>query len=123
MSTNIYKGLLGEEMAVAHLLKNGYTILEKNWRSQHLEIDIIASIEKTLVIIEVKLRVNDLFGRPEEFVSKQKQRNIIKASSAYITQNDIDFETRFDIISIIKNEKETKLDHIIQAFQPTVSKF
>ena len=66
MPNNTQKGIAGEEIAVEFLLKNGYHILEKNWRHQHLEIDIIASIDNTLVIVEVKLRANDFFGNPEE---------------------------------------------------------
>ena len=72
MPNNTQKGILGEEITTEHLLKMGYEILEKNWRHQHLELDIIASINNTLVIVEVKLRANDFFGNPEEFVTKSK---------------------------------------------------
>ena len=65
MPNNTQKGIAGEEIAVEFLLKKGYHILEKNWRHQHLEIDIIASIDNTLVVVEVKLRANDFFGNPE----------------------------------------------------------
>ena len=78
MPNNTEKGNQGEEIARAHLLKHGYTILEKNWRHKHLEIDIIASIDSTLVIVEVKLRASDFFGNPEEFVTKTKQKSSLK---------------------------------------------
>lgn len=118
MPNNSQKGTQGEEIAVAHLLKNGYQILEKNWRSGHLEIDVVASNNQYLVVVEVKLRASDAFGRPEDFVTKSKQKKLIKAAAAYITENNINCETRFDVISILKNENRLELEHIEAAFYP-----
>ncbi|MBI3518588.1 MAG: YraN family protein [Bacteroidetes bacterium] len=120
MPNNTEKGTRGEEIAVAYLLKHGYQIIEKNWRHSHLEIDIIASINDTLVIVEVKLRTNDFFGNPEEFVTKNKQKKVIKAADVYIKENNINWETRFDIIAIIQNPQELKVEHFIGAFYPTL---
>lgn len=119
MLNNTEKGNAGEEIAIAHLLKHGYQILAKNWRSNHLELDIVAYINNTLVIVEVKLRAGNAYGNPEEFVTFKKQKNIIKAAHAYIIENNIDLETRFDIISIIQNTTELSIEHIEQAFYPT----
>jgi putative endonuclease len=118
MPNNTLKGTQGEEIAIAYLLKNGYQIMAKNWRSSHLEIDIIASINSTLVIVEVKLRANAFFGAPEEFVTKNKQKKLIKAAHFYIAENNINWETRFDVISIIQNQEELKVEHITGAFYP-----
>ena len=120
MPNNIQKGNQGEEIARAHLLKMGYSILEKNWRHKHLEIDIIASINSTLVIVEVKLRANAFFGNPEEFVTSSKQKKLIKAADFYIKENNINWETRFDIVSIIQNSNELKVEHFEGAFYPTL---
>jgi putative endonuclease len=118
MLNNTQKGIEGEEIAVAHLLKQGYEILEKNWRHQHLEIDIIACINSILVIVEVKLRANDFYGKPEDFVTKSKQKKVIKAADFYIKENNIFLETRFDVISIIQNPDELTLEHVEGAFYP-----
>ncbi len=120
MANNTQKGNIGEEIATAHLLKQGYTILAKNWRHQHLEIDIIAQLNRTLVIVEVKLRASNAFGAPEEFVTKSKQKKLIKAADFYIKEQDINFETRFDVISVIQNPHELNVEHIIGAFYPTL---
>ncbi len=120
MPNNTQKGFLGEEIAIVHLLKSGYEILEKNWRHNHLEIDIIASINSTLVIIEVKLRASNFFGNPEEFVTKTKQKRVIKAADFYIKENNINWETRFDVVSIIQNSDELTVEHIIGAFYPNL---
>jgi len=120
MPNNTQKGNEGEEIARAHLLKMGYTILEKNWRHKHLEIDIIASINRTLVIVEVKLRANAFFGNPEEFVTISKQKKLIKAADFYIKENNINWETRFDIIAIIQNTSVLRVEHFEGAFYPTL---
>lgn len=118
MPNNTEKGLKGEEIAIKFLLNKGYAILEKNWRHQHLEIDIIASINKTLVIVEVKLRANNYYGNPEDFVTKSKQKKIIKATDFYVKENNIFWEIRFDVISIIENNSEFEINHIEDAFYP-----
>lgn len=120
MSKNNEKGKAGEDLAIGHLLKNGYDLLAKNWRYKHLEIDLIASINNTLVIVEVKLRSSNVFGQPEDFVSLKKQKNTIKAAHAYVLENNINHEVRFDIISIIQNSNELSVEHIIDAFYPTL---
>jgi putative endonuclease len=120
MPNNTQKGTQGEEIAVAYLLKNGYHILERNWRHKHLEIDIIANINATLVVVEVKLRANAYYGNPEEFVTKSKQKKIIKAADFYIKENNINWETRFDVISIIENPNELNVEHLVGAFYPTL---
>jgi putative endonuclease len=120
MPNNIHKGTVGEEIATDFLQNKGYKILEKNWRFQHLEIDIIASINSTLVVAEVKLRANDSYGNPEDFVTKSKQKNLIKAANFYIQENNINWETRFDIISIIQNPGTLQVEHIENAFYPTL---
>ena len=122
MPNNTEKGNKGEELAQNYLLKNGYQVLDKNWRFKHLELDLVAFINNTLVIVEVKLRAGDAYGKPEDFVSLKKQKNTIKAANAYIIEKNIDFETRFDIISIIQNHNETKIEHIVEAFYPTLRK-
>lgn len=120
MPNNTEKGTAGEEIAVAHLLKQGYTILARNWRDRHLEIDIVAGTANLLVIVEVKLRASNAFGTPEEFVTKSKQKKLIKAADVYIKENNLDSETRFDVISIIQNSQEFNVEHITGAFYPTL---
>ena len=113
------KGNRGEEKAVEYLQSNGYTILERNWQIGHLEVDIIASNEDFLVIVEVKTRKSNTFGEPEEFVTLQKQRNLIRAAAAYITKFGITKEVRFDIVSVILNDQQPKeVRHIPDAFKP-----
>ena len=110
-------GKKGEEMAATFLREKGMTILETNWRFGYLEADIIAKFEKTLVVIEVKTRKSNYFGEPESFVTKQKQKNLIKAANEYIERKNLDLEVRFDIISIVLNDYNA-IKHIEDAFYP-----
>lgn len=120
MTNNTQKGNDGEDIATAYLINSGYKIIAKNWRHKHLEIDIIATVNNTLVIVEVKLRTSQLFGTPEEFVTKSKQKKLIKAADFFIKENDISTDTRFDVISIIHNQYERSINPIQNAFYPTI---
>jgi len=64
-------GIFGENMAISHLSKLGFEIMHRNWRYKHLEIDIIASKDNLLHIIEVKTRSSIEFGYPEQFINKK----------------------------------------------------
>ena len=113
-------GIEGEEIACALLRDKGYHIAERNWRYGKLELDIIAKKKDTLVVVEVKTRTSDYHGDPEDFVSRSKQKHIIKATNEYILQKDLNLETRFDVIAIIMNGKDTTVKHLENAFYPLV---
>jgi putative endonuclease len=108
----------GEMMAVAYLAQTGYEILETNWRFEKKEIDIIASKDGILVIVEVKCRSTDFFGTPEEAVTPAKQKLLIKAADAYLNQLNNETEVRYDIVSIVLNDKKAEMNHIEDAFRP-----
>ncbi len=109
-------GALGEKLAVAYLKENGYEVLETNWRSGQLEIDIIAKNKDFIIVAEVKTRSTNVFGEPEEFVNKQKQKLLIRAASDYVVKMDLDTEVRFDIISVLIKGNKNQVNHIIDAF-------
>lgn len=118
-SHNIKLGKLGEDLAADYLVSKGYTIFERNWRNHHKEIDIIAFDEKMLVIVEVKTRQTDDFGTPDLAVDRRKQRLLIAAANAYIFSHNIDYETRFDIITVVLKEgQEPNIEHLEDAFYP-----
>ncbi len=111
-------GKKGEDIAAQYLSEKGYEILERNWRNRHKEIDIIAKDGNELVIVEVKTRQNDEHGEPDLAVTRPKQTRLIYAANAYIFQNKLDFNTRFDIISIVFKDDKPVIDHIQDAFLP-----
>lgn len=109
-------GNLGEELAVAFLQKNGYTILETNWTFQKAEIDIIAHKENVLAVVEVKTRSSIDFGLPQDFVNPKKMQLLVKAANEYVVQNDLDVNVRFDIIAIHKEKNNFVIEYIKDAF-------
>jgi len=113
-------GKTGEEIAAEFLAQKGYKILETNWRKGPLELDIIARHNNMLIIAEVKTRSTNYFGEPEEFVTRSKQKNLIRAANGYISEFNLDLETRFDIISILRKGPQFQVYHIEDAFYPTL---
>lgn len=110
-------GKLGEELATQYLLREGYDILERNFVYDKAEIDIIAQKEEgVIVIVEVKTRNSAAFGNPQEFVSKSKIKLLVKAANEYVIDRQLDTEVRFDIIAVLKNKKEERIEHFENAF-------
>jgi putative endonuclease len=119
MTKNQNLGKEGESIAIDFLIKNKYTIIEKNWTFGHLEIDIIAQNGSTIVFCEVKTRTNSHISSPVEAVNKMKQKNIIRAANAFISYKKIQLEARFDIITIVGTAETHQLEHIPGAYSPT----
>lgn len=113
-------GKEGENLALDLLVKKGYKILERNWRHKNLEVDIIAQNNDCLIIVEVKTRSSRYLYEPYIAVNKQKQRNLIQAANYYLDEKYLDFEVQFDIISIVLSSQGNKIEHIENAFYPTV---
>lgn len=117
-------GKWGEQYAADYLQSIGYDIIERDWRIGHRDIDIIARTGDgtTVVFVEVKTRTNDVVTKPDDAVDIKKIRNIGYAANNYIKTKGIVDEVRFDIISIIGNNKENaQLEHIIEAFNPCLA--
>ncbi|WP_397444677.1 YraN family protein [Polaribacter sp. R77954] len=109
-------GKKGEQLAVDFLIKNDYKILEKNYRYLKAEVDIIAQKKDVLAAVEVKTRTSSYFGNPEEFVNPKKIKLLISAIDNYVVERDLEVDVRFDIIAIINNKKEIKIEHLEDAF-------
>jgi len=116
MATHNDLGHLGESLAVGFLQENNYVILERNWRFQKAEIDIIAKKEGQIIIVEVKTRNSNFFGDPQSFVSPEKIKLLVKAANQYLVSNNIPLEVRFDILAIIKNKSTQEITHFKDAF-------
>ena len=109
-------GATGEQIAARYLVDQGYVILEHNYYNRHKEVDIIALDQGELVFVEVKTRSTDYFMQPEEAVNHQKRQNLIRVANQYIRYHKRTEPARFDIIAIVKNDKETHIKHIKNAF-------
>jgi putative endonuclease len=112
-------GNRGEELATAFLERNGFTIVERNFRCKGGEVDIVAKDGKTLVFIEVKSRKTLTYGVPQLAVTHFKQRQISKAALSWLARNHKhDLPARFDVIAILLNgEYQHQIEHIKNAFE------
>jgi len=108
-------GNKGESIAVEYLIKNGFRILNTNYRHGRFEIDIIGSKDDILVFFEVKTRKNDIFGLPEEAVDDKKISRILDCANDYILEKQWLKRIRFDIISITL-APHIHINHIQDAF-------
>lgn len=114
-------GKKGEDLAVDYLKKAGYRILHRNWKAGKLEINIIVENKDYIVFIEVKTRSDDYQEHPLSAINREKQRSMIFAANSFIQWNNIDKESRFDVITvIIKKDNSNQVEHIEDAFYPTL---
>ncbi|WP_426274978.1 YraN family protein [Chryseobacterium sp. S-02] len=118
MATHNDFGKKAEDLAVEYLQKNGYKILVRNFRFQKAEIDIIAEKDNLIIVTEVKARSTDAFMLPQEAVTKTKIKLIVSAANHYLEEFNKNQEVRFDIISVLPDEKRNlNIEHIENAFE------
>lgn len=116
--TSTELGRKGEQVAVDFLKHNGYKIVEINFRTKIAQIDIIAKDKHTVCFVEVKMRRTTRFGHPYEAVGVLKQSRISRAALIYLKQNKlVDSPARFDVVSILYNDKQPKIELIKNAFE------
>lgn len=116
MNTKI-TGNAGEDMASDYLLENGYSIINRNWRTRAGEIDIIAFKGETIVFIEVKTLPNGTLDMLKRELNYQKLQRIVKTSKRFL-QNNRQYSNsyvRFDVI-IIGMPGFPQVYHIENAF-------
>lgn len=109
-------GKKGEQLAVTFLQKEGYLILEQNWRFKKAEVDIIAEKNGVLAVVEVKTRSNNYFGEPQDFIKSKKIKLLVEAVDEYVNSKELDVEVRFDIIALTKQGDGFSMEHLKDAF-------
>jgi putative endonuclease len=115
-------GRLGEDLACRHLESLGHRILTRNWRSGHLEIDIISRDADGIHFVEVKTRRQNIQAPPQYSVDISKQKRIVKAAQAYLRSRKgasaRSEECFFDIVAITCTGNSVCTEFIEQAFMP-----
>lgn len=95
-------GKYGEEIAVQHLTVKGFVILERNWRCDLGEIDVVARDGSDLVVCEVKTRRSEAFGSPAEAVSARKVRRMRSLALRWLDNKSVNPRSiRFDVVGIV----------------------
>lgn len=114
----------GERIAADYLEGKGYRIIERQYRFERAEVDLVCfepaadySEGGDLVFVEVKTRTGLGFGRPEEAVTEEKKRHLIKAAEAYLHENRMDgMPCRFDVVAVVLGEGAPEITHFRDAF-------
>jgi putative endonuclease len=115
-----HQGLEGEQLAVRHLRRLGYTIICRNYRSPLGEIDIIARHRGVLVFVEVKSRSTEAFGSPKLAVTPAKQRKLSQVAWHYLQQHNLtEASARFDVVTISRMQGSPHFEVIENAFDST----
>ncbi|MGE0267675.1 MAG: YraN family protein [Candidatus Omnitrophota bacterium] len=120
--THIDLGVEGERLAAEHLVKNGYEIIECNYRCKIGEIDIVARQKNVLCFVEVKTRTSPDQGHPLESITLLKQRKISLSALSYLQEHEILYlqDSRFDVVSILDDGGEVQIEIIPNAFDSCV---
>ena len=116
-------GRRGEDIACRYLLDRGHTVVDRNWRSGHLEIDIVTVDPAGLHFVEVKSRVAPAAASPEENVGYLKQRRIVAAAKRYLHSEEKmshfgRMEVFFDVFSVIFEGEKVEVNYFPQAYIP-----
>lgn len=111
-------GKSAEDLACGELARRGYVILDRRYRTRLGEIDIIARDGGTLVFVEVKARVGDAFGAPEDAVTPQKQWRMTRMAEAYLTDRRLgeEVDCRFDVVAVDASQTPPQITVYESAF-------
>ena len=113
MAEHNYVGKIGEDLARKYLEDNGYKILEQNYRTKYAEIDLVAKKpagffgKNTLVFVEVRTKIGENFGSPEDTLNKVKLRKVLRNAVVYSAFQKWDGPARIDAICIVLNPNFT----------------
>lgn len=111
-------GVAGEQMAAAYLEERGYTILERNDRLHHWEVDIIALKDGVLHFVEVKSRMSESMRRAEAAVDRGKARRLVAVANKYIQSHGRTEPAQIDVIAVVRQGDTYSIRHTERAVDP-----
>ena len=116
-------GRRGEDVACEFLAGKGHVILERNCRRGHLETDIITMDGTGIHFVEVKSRTAPVSAAPQENVTMAKQRKLVAGALRYLNSGKHsglvrDLEVNFDVVTVVFDGGETKIEFFPNAFVP-----
>ena len=101
-------GRRGEDLAVWYLANKGYKIIKRHFTCRFGEIDLIAQDQDVLVFVEVKMRLGEGYGEPEQAVTRRKMQRLKRSIFAYLSQNKAD-NFRVDVVAIVYDRSRGKM--------------
>ena len=122
MNERMISGKKGEDAVAGYLIEKGHTIIARNWRSGHLELDLVSLCSDGVHFVEVKTRHQGAPALPQDSVGPEKQKRISRAASRFLTTKRRligDAEAFFDIAAVTEFEDgHLEIDYIPNAFIP-----
>lgn len=123
MTPRMELGRRGEDVACEFLTGKGHTIVQRNFRACHLEIDIISLDRNGVHFVEVKSRMAPVAVSPEENVTAAKQRKVAEAASRYLRMSKDkrisgDLEVNFDVVAVTFDGGKEIVEWFPNAFYP-----
>lgn len=116
------KGNAGEQIAADYLIKEGYTLLKKNWRYKHGELDIIAQKNDQLIFAEVKTRNSRSYVNNNAYVKPCQRKSILNTANYFLQYNiSHNVDIRFDILCLFQVGNSFEINHIQNAFFPALN--
>lgn len=109
---NLATGKIGEQIAKKYLEKNGYKIIEQNFKTKYAEIDLVARQKNEIVFVEVRTKKGDLFGTPEDSLDKRKLRKLWLNAQGYVNRVRWQGPYRIDAVCIV-----LKMDNTIERLE------
>jgi len=107
------RGRFGEELAADHLQALGLILLDRNWRCDVGEVDIVARDGDTLVICEVKTRSSRRFGSPLEAITPEKAARLRRLAACWVREHDVHpLAIRIDLVGIVLGGGEPQIEHV-----------
>lgn len=104
MSQHNEVGKIGEDLAKKFLEEKGYKILEQNYKTKFAEIDLIAQSKNNLVFVEVRTKIGENFGTPEDTINRQKLWKVLQNSKSYLAFKKWQGPARIDAVCIVLNQ-------------------
>jgi putative endonuclease len=107
-------GAYGERLAARHLTEQGLVVLDRNWRCDAGEIDLVLRDGRVLVVCEVKTRTSDACGTPHEAVTPDKVARLRRLAARWMTEHDVHpDDVRLDLVAVLRPRRGASLvDHV-----------
>ena len=120
LAKHLRVGRSGEELAAAYLRKKGYKILDRNWRCNFGEIDLVCQHKETIVFVEVKTISSRASILPAQNLTLQKRKRLLKTATLYLSRKGLWYQMcRFDLVSVILGNNNADIEHVQNAFEYT----
>ncbi|MDO7869200.1 YraN family protein [Nocardioides jiangxiensis] len=106
-------GAYGEQLAARHLVGEGMVVLDRNWRGEGGELDLVLRDGRTLVVCEVKTRSSTGWGAPLEAVGRRKAERLRRLGAQWVAAHDVRVpEVRIDLVGVLRTAQGHVVEHI-----------